>query len=213
MLDQGTFHETTAPVSVGPDLIEVDRAVIEAAEALKALQDPDGEWRFELEADATIPAEYILLEHFTGEVDDRIERKLAAYLRGIQADHGGWPLFHGGELNISASVKAYYALKLVGDDPSAPHMVRARKAILAHGGAAKANVEFSRGGMSIAGGTEAGGTDPGVIDPGGTEPDGTAPRGTAPGGTTPGCTTPGGAEKTGCGDGTLARALEAAGAT
>ena len=131
-----------------PSLGEVDRVVADAAAGLKALQAPAGEWCFELEADVTIPAEYILLEHFTGEIDDGIEQKLAAYLRATQADHGGWPLFFGGELNISASVKAYYALKLVGDDPQAPHMARAQAAILAHGGAAKANV-FTRTALAL----------------------------------------------------------------
>src|SRR5262249_11578468 len=121
--------------SRGPGLVEVDRVVDEAATGLKGLQNSAGDWCFELEADVTIPAEYIFLEHFTNEIDEGVERKLAAYLRATQADHGGWPLFFGGELNISASVKAYYALKLVGDDPDAPHIARARAAILAHCGA------------------------------------------------------------------------------
>jgi len=133
-----------------PDLAEVERVVAETATDLAALQKADGEWCFELEADATIPAEYIFLEHFLGEIDDAVERKLAAYLRRIQGAHGGWPLFHGGEFNISASVKAYYALKLAGDDIGAPHMVRARQAILAHGGAAKANV-FTRTALALFG--------------------------------------------------------------
>src|SRR5215467_13075736 len=110
----------------------------------------EGEWCFELEADVTIPAEYILLGHFLDAIEDEVERKLAVYLRATQADHGGWPLFHGGELNISASVKAYYALKLAGDDPASPHMTRAREAILAHGGAAKANV-FTRCALALFG--------------------------------------------------------------
>jgi hypothetical protein len=105
-------------------LDEVDRVVAETAADLESLQNEAGEWCFELEADVTIPAEYILLEHFLDAIDDDVERKLAVYLRATQADHGGWPLFHGGEFNISASVKAYYALKLTGDDPAAPHMVR-----------------------------------------------------------------------------------------
>ena len=66
-----------------------------------------------------------------------LERKIAVYLRSNQADHGGWPLYYGGELDISARVKAYYALKLAGDSPDAPHMQRARKAILELGGAAQ----------------------------------------------------------------------------
>ena len=135
---------------MAPSLGDVDRVVADAAAELKALQSGDGEWCFELEADVTIPAEYIFLEHFTGEIDDVTEKKLAVYLRATQADHGGWPLFFGGDLNISASVKAYYALKIVGDDPEAPHMARARAAILAHGGAAKANV-FTRIALALFG--------------------------------------------------------------
>jgi squalene-hopene/tetraprenyl-beta-curcumene cyclase len=97
---------------------------------------------FELEADATIPAEYLLLRHYLGEPDDlELERKIGVYLRRIQsAEHDGWPLFEGGAFDISASVKAYFALKMLGDDPDAPHMARARAAIRAHGGAQAANV-------------------------------------------------------------------------
>jgi squalene-hopene/tetraprenyl-beta-curcumene cyclase len=124
-------------------LAEIDRAVRETSADLQARQNDEGDWCFELEADATIPAEFIMLGHFTDEVDDETHRKLAVYLRSTQADHGGWPLFHGGEFNISASVKAYFALKLCGDDTEAPHMRRAREAILAAGGAARTNV-FTR---------------------------------------------------------------------
>lgn len=112
-----------------------------AAKALRARQQPDGHWVFELEADATIPAEYVLLRHHLGEPDNlELERKIGAYLRRIQADHGGWPLFEGGAFDISASVKAYFALKMIGDPPDARHMVRAREAIRAHGGAQASNV-------------------------------------------------------------------------
>ena len=121
----------------------LDDAVGAAAAALIALQRRDGEWAFALEADATIPAEYILLGHYLGEIDDTVEAALAHYLRAIQATHGGWPLFHGGDFDLSASVKAYFALKAAGDAADAPHMARARAAILARGGAAHCNV-FTR---------------------------------------------------------------------
>ena len=99
---------------------------------------------FELEADATIPAEYVLLRHYLAEPVDRdLEAKIAVYLRRRQGDHGGWPLFHDGDFDMSASVKGYFALKMIGDDPDAPHMRRAREAILARGGAAQSNV-FTR---------------------------------------------------------------------
>ena len=126
----------------------LDPVIAEVAAALKALQREDGHWVFELEADATIPAEYIMLEHFLDEIDAELERHLAVYLRRLQGEHGGWPLFHGGDFNISASVKAYLALKLAGDDPSAPHMKRAREAILAHGGAESCNV-FTRFALAL----------------------------------------------------------------
>lgn len=122
---------------------ELSAAITAARDALLKLQHADGHWCFVLEADCTIPAEYILWTHFTGELEPEMERKLAVRLRAKQADHGGWPLYEGGDLDLSCSVKVYYALKLAGDDPQAPHMARAREAILAHGGAARANV-FTR---------------------------------------------------------------------
>jgi squalene-hopene/tetraprenyl-beta-curcumene cyclase len=119
----------------------LDRHIAQATRALLDCQRPDGHWVFELEADATIPAEYVLLRHHLAEpVDAELERKIAVYLRRTQGAHGGWPLFHEGALNISASVKAYFALKMIGDSVDAPHMVRAREAIRSHGGAGGSNV-------------------------------------------------------------------------
>src|SRR5580692_2618798 len=115
-----------------------------ATDALLKQQRADGHWVFELEADATIPAEYVLLVHHLAETPDlELERKIGIYLRRIQAADGGWPLFHGGASDISATVKAYFALKMIGDAPDAPHMKRARELILSRGGADKANV-FTR---------------------------------------------------------------------
>jgi len=137
----------TLSVRLSQDEILLDGAegaIARAAKALHARQREDGHWRFELEADATIPAEYVLLRHFRGEERDvGLERLIAAYLRRNQGDHGGWPLVYRAALDVSASVKAYFALKTIGDDPQAPHMARARGAILDHGGAAKSNV-FTR---------------------------------------------------------------------
>ncbi len=122
---------------------DLEAVIARACEALECAQQADGHWVYPLEADCTIPAEYILMMHFMDEVDEDLERGIARYLRKKQASHGGWSLYHGGDFDLSGSVKAYYALKLAGDDPEAPHMVRARQAILAHGGAARANV-FTR---------------------------------------------------------------------
>src|SRR6202451_615401 len=122
----------------------LERHISSAAKALLARQHDDGHWCFELEADATIPAEYVLLRHFRGEKPDLdLERLIAVYLRRVQGDHGGWPLVHAGPLDMSASVKAYFALKMIGDPPDAPHMARAREAIRARGGGIHSNV-FTR---------------------------------------------------------------------
>jgi squalene-hopene/tetraprenyl-beta-curcumene cyclase len=111
---------------------------------LLAQQQSDGHWVYELEADATIPAEYILMVHYLGETPDLVlEGKIANYLRRIQNADGGWPLFHAGASDVSASVKGYFALKMAGDDPEAEHMRRARAAIHAMGGAEASNV-FTR---------------------------------------------------------------------
>jgi squalene-hopene/tetraprenyl-beta-curcumene cyclase len=128
----------------------LSEAVARAGAALARQQRDDGHWLFELEADATIPAEYVLLAHYLDRIDPALEAKIAVYLRGIQGAHGGWPLFHDGAFNLSASVKAYFALKAIGDDPDAPHMARARRAILAAGGAERSNV-FTRAQLALFG--------------------------------------------------------------
>jgi len=129
----------------------LQQAIERASQALFDQQKPDGHFVFELEADCTIPAEYVLLVHFLGETPDlELERRIAVYLRRRQGEHGGWPLFEDGQLDISASVKAYFALKMIGDDPQAPHMERAREAILAHGGATRSNV-FTRSLLALYG--------------------------------------------------------------
>jgi squalene-hopene/tetraprenyl-beta-curcumene cyclase len=125
-------------------------SVERASAALIRHQNPDGHFVFELEADATIPSEYVLLEHFLGRIDQPLEDRIGVYLRSVQGDHGGWPLFHDGVFNLSASVKAYFALKAIGDDAEAPHMRRARAAILAAGGAERTNV-FTRAQLALFG--------------------------------------------------------------
>ena len=143
-----TLPGKKAPSPGDPDLDKIDEVIEDVRGWLAGRQSDDGHWAFELEADATIPSEYIMLNHFLDEVDNETEAKLVAYLKETQGDHGGWPLYHDGDFNLSVSVKAYFALKLTGEDTDAPYMRWARKAILEHGGAAKANV-FTRFALAL----------------------------------------------------------------
>ena len=119
-------------------------AAIERAQSkLLSLQNPAGYWVFELEADCTIPAEYIMMMHYLDDINEELQSKIAVYLRSRQNPDGSYPLFTGGPGDISCSVKVYYALKMAGDAIDTPHMTRLRDWILAQGGAARANV-FTR---------------------------------------------------------------------
>ena len=140
-------HEISLTGETAPDE-RLHDAIARADAALARQQHTDGHWLFELEADATIPAEYVLLEHFLDRIEPGLEAKIGVYLRSIQGEHGGWPLFHDGAFDLSATVKAYFALKAIGDDVDAPHMIRARQAVLAAGGAERSNV-FTRAQLAL----------------------------------------------------------------
>jgi squalene-hopene/tetraprenyl-beta-curcumene cyclase len=96
---------TPAPAEQEPSMTEIERSIDAATDALLALQQRDGHWVFELEADATIPAEYVQLRHYLAEpVDAALEARVAVYLRRMQGEHGGWALFRDGDFDMSASV-------------------------------------------------------------------------------------------------------------
>jgi len=118
----------------------LEEAIRRAQEYLLSLQHAEGYWLGELEADSTLTSEYIMLRHFLDRVDRDRERKAANYLRARQLPDGGWDLFPGSPSDISATVKGYFALKLVGHSADEPFMLRARENILAKGGVTKVNV-------------------------------------------------------------------------
>ncbi len=118
----------------------VEKAIHRTQEYVLSIQHPLGYWIGELEADSTLTSEYLMLRRFLGRVDQNLERKAANYLRAKQLPDGGWDLFPGSPSDISATVKAYFALKLVGHGPDEPFMAKARENILAKGGVTKANV-------------------------------------------------------------------------
>ncbi|HEV8267154.1 MAG TPA: prenyltransferase/squalene oxidase repeat-containing protein, partial [Thermoanaerobaculia bacterium] len=119
-----------------PALAEATAA---ARRYLLSIQHADGHWCGELEGDTILESEYALTFWFLGRGDEPRVRKAGEYLRRKQLAEGGWSIYPGGPAEVSASVKAYFVLKLLGDDPEAPHMVKARNAVLRLGGVEACN--------------------------------------------------------------------------
>ncbi len=145
MLIETIFHpnQDASSTSRSYPRSSLDDAIACAKGRLLDLQSEEGYWVFELEADCTIPSEYILMMHFMGEIDATLQAKIVQYLHEQQDRGGSYPLYKGGPGDLSCTIKAYYAMKLAGDLIQAQHMVKARRWILARGGGAKANV-FTR---------------------------------------------------------------------
>ncbi len=141
-------HQQSENGSAGAYLVnrfraDLRRAVTRTRNWLLEQQHPDGYWQGELEGDSILESEYILLLAFLGEADTEVAQQAAKTLLDKQLPEGGWSLYPGGPVEISGSVKAYFALKITGQDPSSPQMHKARTAILAHGGADAVNT-FTR---------------------------------------------------------------------
>ena len=119
----------------------VEEALARSTAWLLEQQHPErGYWVYELEADTTLTSEYLMLRRYLGVVDEEREARMVRYLQGTQLEDGGWPIYVGAPMDVSASVKAYFALKLAGVPQDDPGMQRARQAILAKGGVVSANV-------------------------------------------------------------------------
>jgi squalene-hopene/tetraprenyl-beta-curcumene cyclase len=114
-------------------------AMTAAQEWLLDRQALDGHWCAELEGDTILESEYLIYLHFIGQLTPDRLRKTANYIRSRLLPAGGTSIFPGGPMDISASVKAYLALKMAGDAPEAPHMLATRNVILAAGGITKTN--------------------------------------------------------------------------
>ena len=114
-------------------------AIQRARQCLLSQQRDDGHWVGELEGDTILESETILLMAYLGREREARCVRMANYLLEQQQPGGGWSNYPDGPVELSGSVKAYFALKLTGHDPNAPHMRRARQVIRAHGGAERVN--------------------------------------------------------------------------
>ncbi|BAY75358.1 squalene/oxidosqualene cyclase [Nostoc linckia NIES-25] len=119
---------------------QVAQAIAASQEYLLSIQNPAGYWWAELESNVTITAEVVLLHKIWGTDQKRPLHKVAAYLRQEQREHGGWELFYGDGGELSTSVEAYMALRLLGVPASDPALVRARRFILERGGISKTRI-------------------------------------------------------------------------
>ena len=117
----------------------VSAGIEKARDYLFSQQHKDGYWCGELEADTTLESDYIIIHTLLGTGNrDRMERAVPEIIRH-QNEDGGWPIYAGGPANISASVKAYFALKLMGMSPDHPVLARSRNRILEMGGVTECN--------------------------------------------------------------------------
>ena len=119
---------------------EVDAVIERAQQHLLSSQAPDGHWVGELEADSTITSEYLLFCHLLDRVDREREQKMVHYLRRQQLLDGGFSLYEGGPADLSATIKAYFAMKAAGVAPEDPALAAARALIRGRGGPVEANV-------------------------------------------------------------------------
>jgi squalene-hopene/tetraprenyl-beta-curcumene cyclase len=136
----GETHAISIPSGAPPAGGALDAAIARAQRFLLRLQAPDGHWVGELEADCTITAEYLLFCHLIDRVDRERERKMVRYLRERQLPDGGFGLYEGGPANLSATIKAYFAMKMAGEPADSPALVRARALVRRMGGPVEANV-------------------------------------------------------------------------
>ncbi len=137
------FATTATAAPARPHDPVLSGAIRRTCEWMRSAQHEDGYWVGELEGDTILESEYILLLAFLGREGSDVARRCANYLLQQQMPEGGWAAFPGGPIEVSGSVKAYFALKLTGHSPDAPEMVKAREAILAAGGAERVN-SFTR---------------------------------------------------------------------
>ncbi|MBI4386070.1 MAG: squalene--hopene cyclase [Elusimicrobia bacterium] len=118
----------------------LQEAIRKAQEALLRVQNSeDGYWCADLRADTTLESDAIMLLNFLGRGQSPKVRKLANFILSQQLPDGGWPIYRNGPADLSATVKAYWALKFAGHGLHEPSLAKARKKITELGGIHKVN--------------------------------------------------------------------------
>lgn len=130
--DQETPESTTAT--------QLEQAIAASQQYLLSTQQPTGYWWAELESNVTMTAEVVLLHKIWGTDQTRSMAKAERFLRSQQRDHGGWELYYGDGGELSTTVEAYMALRILGAPIDDPALISAKAFILARGGVAKTRV-------------------------------------------------------------------------
>jgi len=130
----GPVHGPRATAFRGLGPADATEVVSRTAAWLRAHQAADGHWRGPLEGDTILESEYLLLLAWADRLNDSSAALTARRILDEQLPDGGWAIYPGGPVDISASVKAYLALKLTGHDPESPPLRKARRAISVAGG-------------------------------------------------------------------------------
>lgn len=154
MIQQAAKPGEATPCIIAPstdvELALVNGAIRRSHEYFLRDQHADGYWVAPLAADATLEADYVFLLRFL-EIDDKEKvRKAVRRIRNKQLPGGGWNIYQGGPEEISATVKAYTALKLSGAAVDDPALAKAREAIARMGGIARINT-FTRAYLHLIG--------------------------------------------------------------
>ena len=118
----------------------MDDRLSRAVDWLVARQDPAGWWCGELETNVTMTAEHVLLLRFLGLSLDPIRRGAIHHFLTQQREDGSWGLYYAAPADLSTTIEAYVALKVLGVDPSSEPMQRALRVIRGLGGVAHARV-------------------------------------------------------------------------
>ena len=122
------------------EIAKLDTAIAQSQSYLLSLQHPDGYWWAELESNVTMASEVVLMHKIWGTDKTRPLHKVEPYLRRQQREHGGWELFYGDGGDLSTTVEAYMAMRLLGVPANDPALEKARKFILERGGISKTRI-------------------------------------------------------------------------
>ncbi len=140
LVDEASPAEATPSDPAPPTDTDPRAALQRACEHLRALQDPEGWWKGELETNVTMDAEDLMLREFLGIREAAATERSARWIRSQQSEDGSWPKFFGGPGDLSTTIEAYVALRLAGDAPEDEHMRRAAASVRAAGGLEQARV-------------------------------------------------------------------------